>query len=236
MKRAVLLAAVLLAMALSASAQTSFTATVAKEDAALVWTYEVDPSDPLWNEYWVGNVGGGKIGPFGKLSSYTASPDLPQVGSDLDKYGWAMKMTRTSSELTIVDGSPVLLQKFVGEFYLLAPGYGFTDVATEYLEKFTFHDLTLVVSAAPEWSLSGYLFAEPNTRQPAGWPAAVDWSAANPLFFSGKLIRERFSGSTPGVIGAGRLYGTIGGPIPDASTLVLFGTGLLPAIRLLRRR
>ncbi|HEX7009277.1 MAG TPA: hypothetical protein VF184_04810, partial [Phycisphaeraceae bacterium] len=37
----------------------------------------------------VGSTNGG-VAVFGTFTSYTASPDLPQVGADLNKFGWAM--------------------------------------------------------------------------------------------------------------------------------------------------
>ncbi len=229
MRRVVTLLAVVLALAVSVSAQT-FTATVSYDDRAEVKT---DDLLVVGTKIWVGSVGETPAGPFGKFTSYTASGGLPTItGGDLHKYGWALKATVTSVDL------PNRTATYAGEFYLLAPGYGFDDITTEYLEKATFTNLKAVWE--PDWSkatVSGYLLAEVGTRQPTNessitWPVPVDWSAANPGYFTGTFISDADSQSGR----SGWLYGTLSAPIPDASTIVLFSVGLLPAIRLVRRR
>ena len=128
--------------------------------------------------------------------------------------------------------------KYAGTFYLLAPGYGFDDINTEYLEKATFTNLTAVWDST--WStavVKGYMYGEVGSRQPTNdsavtWPVPVDWSAANPGYFSGVFETD----PDPNTSRSGWLYGTLSAPIPDASTVLLFGSGLLPVFVALRSR
>jgi hypothetical protein len=113
---------------------------------------------------------------WGEITSYSASLDLPQVGTDLDQYGWALTGTVDS-----IDDHTII---YSGTYWILAPGYGF-DTEAEYLEKGSYQMTAVYV---PDWStasVTGKLVAELGDRQPAGWPAPVDWSSANPGVLSG---------------------------------------------------
>lgn len=148
---------------------------------------------------------------------------MPTVGSDLDKYGWLFRAT-----VTAVDSVNKVVT-LSGNFWLLAPGYGYDDPDTEYLEKASFTSLKLYL-AENNYPVEDYLLLEPGTRQPAGWPVPVDWSAANPAYFRRNAALN--------ITGDGIQYlgGTILAPIPDAGTMALFATGLLPAMFALRKR
>jgi len=106
-------------------------------------------------------------GDFGQITSYTADPSYPQVGSDLDRYGWALKGTIVS-----ISGYTIT---YSGEWWILAPAYGFSSTDTQYLERGTF-EMTAVY--LPDWStatVTGRAYPEPGTRKPGVWPRPVDW-------------------------------------------------------------
>lgn len=126
----------------------------------------------------VGPLGPNTALPWGQIVGYVAPEDLPQVGSDLDKYGFSMNAVIDSIDL----GSRTVV--YSGTTYLLAPGYGF-DTQEQYLELF---DWTMTAIYNEDWSactVSGTMNAEYGARQPAGWPVAVDWSNGNPGTFTG---------------------------------------------------
>lgn len=232
------LVVMLLWTAMTAVSAQTFTATVSPADKA--WVY-ADAGLAVGTNVWVGVIPGlggtglSLIDPWGKFSSYSASGGLPTIGGDLNKYGWAMQARVTAFDTT------TRTVTFAGTFYLLAPGYGFDDVVTEYLEKATFTNLTATFdSSLSQATVRGYMYAEVGNRQPTNessqqWPVPVDWSAANPGYFSGVLevVRRQPTDLDKHV---GYLYGTLSAPIPDASTVMLFGSGLLPVLAVFRRR
>ena len=65
-----------------------------------------------------------------------------------------------------------------------APGYGYTPNDGDILESGTFVG-TVTFTSQFAAVVDGRFLADPGSLQPPGWPAPVDFSAANPLIFTG---------------------------------------------------
>jgi len=121
----------------------------------------------------------GPLGPngtfdWGRFDNYSAPGYLPQVGSDLDHYGWAMEGTLDS-----IDGD---LLTFTGEYWICPEGYGY-DTKELAIEHGTF---TIEVNKTTG-ETTGTFIADEGSLQPPGWPEPTDWDLANPGSFSGTV-------------------------------------------------
>lgn len=149
--------------------------------------------------------------PFGTFTSYSASSGLPQVGSDLDKFGFAL-----SGQIDSISGQTF---GYSGNWWILAPGYGFDDTGTEYLEKGTFDFTGVYTSDWAQADISGYMYPEVGDRQPTNdsgteWPDPVDWSSAGRAYFEGISLSKQ------GEDGSDLLTGTM--VVPEPATWLIW--------------
>ena len=163
---------------------------------------------------------------FGTFTSYSADLSLPQItGNDLNKYGFAMDGT-----IGAINGHTVT---YTGQWWILAPGYGFSSTTTQSLEHGTFDFQAVFATNWATADVTGSMLADPGTQKPTGWPVPVDWSSANPGYFQGEFVS-----GYPNSPNTGTLTGTLDGPVPEPATIIIWSLlgGLGIAIAHLRRR
>lgn len=174
----------------------------------------------------------GPLGPnggfaWGEVLSYSASSDLPQVGEDLDKYGWAMEGTIDTVDWDSGTGTGTVT--YSGDWWInyLGSGSGTYDYQTKAwaLETGTF-TMTANFDSGTTAEVTGHVI--PSASYNFTWPeghaegTTVDWSSAG----SGWLLNGQFD--------TNELTGTVVVPEPLTMAGVLAGVAGIGAY--LRKR